>query len=80
METLKKIKDLVEKMFVDTTKVFEKGNVSASIRARKHAQEIKEMIPILRKEILNEIKRVEELKPKTPKLKIKPPTKNDTSN
>jgi hypothetical protein len=40
METLKKIKDLVEKMSVDTTKVYEKGNRSASIRARKHAQEV----------------------------------------
>jgi len=41
METLKKIKDLVEKMSVDTHKVYEKGNRSASIRARKYAQEIK---------------------------------------
>lgn len=57
METLKKIKDLVEKMSVDTNKVFEKGNRSASIRARKHAQEIKELIPLFRKEILNEIKK-----------------------
>jgi hypothetical protein len=56
METLKRIKDLVEKMSVDTTKVHEKGNRSASIRARKYAQEIKELIPIYRKEILKEIK------------------------
>ena len=41
METLKKIKDLVEKMSVDTQKVYDKGNRSASIRARKFAQEIK---------------------------------------
>ncbi len=57
METLKKIKDLVEKMSVDTTKVFEKGNRSASIRARKYAQEIKELIPQYRKELLHEIKK-----------------------
>jgi len=57
METLKKIKDLVEKMSVDTTKVFEKGNRSASIRARKYAQEIKELIPMYRKELLQEIKK-----------------------
>ena len=56
METLKKIKDLVEKMSVDTAKVFEKGNRSASIRARKYAQEIKELIPMYRKELLQEIK------------------------
>jgi len=57
METLKKIKDLVEKMSVDTTKVFEKGNRSASIRARKYAQEVKELIPQFRKELLQEIKK-----------------------
>lgn len=57
METLKKIKDLVEKMSVDTQKVFVKGNRSASIRARKHAQELKALIGVYRKEILEEIKR-----------------------
>lgn len=57
METLKKIKDLVEKMSVDTQKVFEKGNRSASIRARKHAQELKALIGVYRKEVLEEIKR-----------------------
>lgn len=57
METLKKIKDLVEKMSVDTAKVYEKGNRSASIRARKYAQEIKILVAQYRKEILEEIKR-----------------------
>lgn len=57
METLQKIKDLVERMSVDTTKVFVKGNRSASIRARKYAQEIKELIPQYRKELLQEIKK-----------------------
>ena len=57
METLKKIKDLVEKMSVDTQKVFERGNRSASIRARKHAQELKTLIGVYRKEVLEEIKR-----------------------
>ena len=61
MDTLSKIKTLVEKMSVDTHKVFEKGNQSASIRARKYAQEIKELIPVYRKEILNEIKKKTEL-------------------
>jgi hypothetical protein len=57
METLKKIKDLVEKMSVDTQKVFDRGNRSASIRARKHAQELKALIGVYRKEVLEEIKR-----------------------
>ena len=56
METLDKIKTLVEKMSVDTEKVFVKGNRSASIRARKHAQEVKDLIKIFRKEILEGIK------------------------
>ena len=57
METLGKIKDLVEKMSVDTHKVYNKGNRSASIRARKYAQEVKSLIASFRKEILDEIKR-----------------------
>jgi hypothetical protein len=57
METLKKIKELVEKMSVDTQKVFEKGNRSASIRARKHAQEIKALLGVYRKDVLEEIKK-----------------------
>jgi Histone H1-like protein Hc1 len=60
METLSKIKELIEKMSVDTHKVYTKGNRSASIRARKHAQEIKILIGIYRKEILNEIKKYDE--------------------
>ena len=57
METLQKIKELVEKMSVDTQKVYEKGNRSASIRARKYAQEIKQWIGVYRKEILEEMKK-----------------------
>jgi hypothetical protein len=57
METLKQIKDLVEKMSVDTQKVYDKGNRSASIRARKYAQEIKILIAMYRKEILEEMKK-----------------------
>jgi hypothetical protein len=56
MESLQKIKDLIEKMSVETTKVTQKGNHSASIRARKYAQEIKSLIPVYRKEILKNIK------------------------
>jgi hypothetical protein len=57
METLAKIKELVEKMSVDTQKVYEKGNRSASIRARKYAQEIKQLIGVYRKDILEEMKK-----------------------
>ena len=57
METLLKIKNLVEKMSVDTQKVYEKGNRSASIRARKYAQEIKILIGTYRKDILEEMKK-----------------------
>ena len=57
METLDKIKKLVEDMSVDTSKVFNKGNRSASIRARKNAQEIKLLLGQFRKEILEEIKK-----------------------
>ena len=60
METLNKIKELVEKMSVDTQKVYVKGNRSASIRARKHAQEIKTLLSVFRKEVLEEIKKHEE--------------------
>ena len=60
METLNKIKELVEKMSVDTQKVYVKGNRSASIRARKHAQEIKILLAVFRKEVLDEIKKHEE--------------------
>ena len=67
METLRKIKDLVEKMSVDTYKVYDKGNHSAAIRARKYAQDIKKLIVVFRKDVLNEYKRQESLKPKTPK-------------
>ena len=56
METLKKIKDLVEKMSVDTQKVYYRGNRSAYIRARKYAQEIKILIAVYRKDILEEMK------------------------
>ena len=56
METLNKIKTLVEEMSIDTGKVYNKGNKSASIRARKNAQEIKLLLGQFRKEILEEIK------------------------
>ena len=57
METLNKIKELVELMSTDAAKVYTKGNRSASIRARKSAQEIKKLAGEFRKEILEEIKK-----------------------
>jgi hypothetical protein len=57
METLSKIKDLIEKMSLETQKVCNKGNRSASVRARKHAQEVKFLLSTYRKEILEIIKK-----------------------
>jgi hypothetical protein len=57
METLTKIKELVEQMSIDTQKVVEKGNKSASIRARKNAQKVKSLIQSYRKEVLDEIRK-----------------------
>lgn len=52
METLEKIKTLVETLSVDTTK-FYSGNKSAGTRARKGAQELKALLQDLRAEILD---------------------------
>lgn len=51
METLETIKTLVEHLSVDTTK-FYSGNKSAGVRARKTAQELKNLLQDLRKEII----------------------------
>lgn len=53
METLEKIKTLVESLSIDTTK-FYAGNKSAGVRSRKTAQELKNLLQDLRKEILEE--------------------------
>lgn len=54
METLNKIKSLVEQISIDSGKTL-RGNHTASIRARKNAQELKKIIPQFRKEVLDEI-------------------------
>lgn len=59
METLARIKELVELMTADTAKVYTKGNRSASIRARKYAQEIRTLVGLFRKELLEEVKKHE---------------------
>jgi hypothetical protein len=52
METLEQIKLLVETLSAETTKFYTKGNQSAGTRARKSAQELKDLMQNLRKEIL----------------------------
>ena len=52
METLEKLKTLMEELSVDTVK-FYKGNKSAGTRARKTSQEMKVMLQQLRGEILD---------------------------
>lgn len=56
MKTLEQIKTLVEQLSAETTKFYEKGNQSAGTRARKAAQELKELMQVLRKEILTHAK------------------------
>ncbi len=51
--------ELYMKYKVDREKVFVKGNKSASIRARKYLQELKQLCGVARKEILEEIKKHE---------------------
>jgi hypothetical protein len=59
METLEKIKTLTEELSVDTSKFF-KGNNSAGTRARKLAQDLKNLLQTLRTEILEERKKTDE--------------------
>jgi hypothetical protein len=57
METLQKIKEYVELMSSEAHKVYDKGNRSAATRARKHAQEIKNLLNDFRKELLEKTKK-----------------------
>jgi hypothetical protein len=58
METIEKIKALTEELTTDATKFF-KGNNSAGTRARKMAQDLKNLLQELRVEILDERKKTE---------------------
>jgi hypothetical protein len=49
--TIQKVKILVESLSFDYDK-FEKGNKAAGTRVRKTAQELKDLMQVLRKEIL----------------------------
>lgn len=51
METLEKIKAIVENLSVDANKFYQ-GNKSAGTRTRKHCQELKSLAQQLRAEIL----------------------------
>lgn len=57
MDTLAKIKELTESLSYDTQKAIDKGNKSAATRARKTAQEIKNLLQELRKEVLEATKK-----------------------
>ena len=52
METLSKIENLVTNVKVDAEKFFDKQNKSAGVRARKSAQELKQVLQELRMDIL----------------------------
>ena len=56
MDTLAKIKELTESLSFDTQKAIEKGNKSAATRARKTAQDIKNLLQELRKVVLEATK------------------------
>ncbi len=57
MEKIEKMKELFELMSVEADKVYNKSNRSAGTRARKYAQEIKNLLNDFRKEILEEVKK-----------------------
>ena len=59
METLEQIKVKAEELSVDATKFFKNGNNSAGTRARKIAQELKDLLQTFRKEVLEERNKAE---------------------
>jgi len=56
METLEQIKEITEQLSVDVSK-FYAGNKSAGTRARKTSQDLKNLLQVLRGEILEERKK-----------------------
>jgi hypothetical protein len=56
METLEQIKTLTEVLSIDTAKFFG-GNSAAGTRARKTAQELKNLLQTLRVEIIDHKKK-----------------------
>ena len=53
MELIEKLENLMATLKEDSVKFFEKGNKSAGVRTRKGAQEMKNTLQDLRKEVLN---------------------------
>ena len=60
MNTLQKIKDLVDKALLDTKKLEEKKTFSRGREARKALSEIAKLTKAARNEILIEMKKIEE--------------------
>ena len=52
MELIEKLENLMVSLKEDAAKFFEKGNKSAGVRTRKGAQEMKNLLQDLRKEVL----------------------------
>ena len=52
MELIEKLENLMSSLKEDAGKFFEKGNKSAGVRTRKGAQEMKNLLQDLRKEVL----------------------------
>eukprot|EP01050_Picozoa_sp_SAG11_P001462 SAG11_NODE_62_length_19006_cov_6.513143_33_plen_58_part_00 len=53
MELIEKLENLMTTLKEDSIKFFEKGNKSAGVRTRKGAQEMKNALQDLRKDVLN---------------------------
>jgi hypothetical protein len=60
METILKIKQLMELYYSDADRFYRKGNKSAGTRARKTAQEIKALLQESRLDIIEQRKKVVE--------------------
>ena len=56
METLEKIKELLEKAQIDSQKLFEKNNFSRGREARKALTEISKLCKLAREEMLDRMK------------------------
>jgi uncharacterized protein YukE len=52
MELIEQLENLMATLKEDATKFLEKGNKSAGVRTRKGAQEMKNLLQDLRKEVL----------------------------
>jgi len=53
MELIDKITELLDEIKMDGNKFYQKGNKSAGVRARKHAQDLKKILQDLRMDIIS---------------------------